>query len=112
MMAKISGIIPPSPRVTNVDISNERPVRRGTPSFGAPIAPSSFDRGNYTDPFKVDIKSKPDFVAPQTVSSQDLALADTNQDESLQLLNSTSDLDNEAAVEYEQKGVKPLSIRA
>ncbi len=40
-MEKISGIIPSSPRVKAVDLKAARPVRPGTPSFGAPEGSSS-----------------------------------------------------------------------
>jgi len=41
MMNKISGILPSTPRITTVDLSMERPVRRTSPDFGIPFAPSS-----------------------------------------------------------------------
>lgn len=39
MMQKISGILPPNERITKVDISAQRPLRQGTPSFGLPVSP-------------------------------------------------------------------------
>lgn len=37
-MEKISGIIPSSARVTNVDMKDAQPVRSGVPAFGGPQA--------------------------------------------------------------------------
>jgi len=61
-MAKISNILPSSPRITNVDVANERPVRSGMPSFGQPIAPTS----NPKDEFRritgdIDVFSAPTY---------------------------------------------------
>ena len=41
MLQKISPILPSSPRITSVDMSAERPVRRGGADFGLPVAERS-----------------------------------------------------------------------
>ncbi len=46
-MQKISSILPSSPRVKSVDLSDSHPIRPGTPSFGRPV-------GNSTDTSVVD----------------------------------------------------------
>lgn len=40
MFNKISSIIPQNTRTGNIDVSQERPVRAGAPSFGIPVARS------------------------------------------------------------------------
>jgi hypothetical protein len=47
MMAKISTILPSNPRITSTDVSHERPVRPGTPSFGQPIAQTADPRNEF-----------------------------------------------------------------
>ncbi len=59
-MEKISKIIAGSPRVTSTDMSKERPVRAGTPSFGAPIAVS--DSATRYDALKPADKFQPDLT--------------------------------------------------
>ncbi len=46
-MAKISSILPSNKRITSTDIANERPVRPGTPSWGAPIAQTANPKNEY-----------------------------------------------------------------
>lgn len=47
MLAKISSILPSSPRITNVDLSVAQPMRRGMPTFGVPVAPESNPRAEF-----------------------------------------------------------------
>lgn len=42
-MDKISRILPPSRRVTTVDVESNQPVRPGAPEFGRPMKNSSLD---------------------------------------------------------------------
>ena len=43
-MEKISGIIPATPRVVSVDLSEARPLRPGVPSFGRPVGITNQER--------------------------------------------------------------------
>ncbi len=47
MLAKISSILPSTPRITNVDVSVERPMRRGMPTFGLPVSEASNPRSEF-----------------------------------------------------------------
>lgn len=47
MLAKISSILPSTPRITNVDVSSERSMRRGMPTFGLPAAAESNPRAEF-----------------------------------------------------------------
>lgn len=46
-MQKLSSILPASPRLKSVDLSDSHPIRPGTPTFGRPV-------GNSTDTSVVD----------------------------------------------------------
>jgi hypothetical protein len=57
MMAKISSILPSNKRITSTDIANERPVRPGTPSFGAPIAQTASPKNEFR---KIELDDEPE----------------------------------------------------
>lgn len=93
MMAKISSILPSNKRITSTDIANERAVRPGTPSFGAPIAQTGNPKNEYR---KIELDDS-DF-APSTYGADgkltsEVAASDPKAQEAMKVKNELDTVD-------------------
>ncbi len=79
-MEKISRILPPSRRVTTVDIGSNQPVRPGAPEFGRPIQSRSLDVQDRVSLSSLANNRSPEPIATYKNASKESARAKAVED--------------------------------